>query len=266
MRRLFPDPAVLDLDGLYAGLTLTPGRRRASVALGMVASVDGGAAIDGVTAALGAAADRAAFRRLRAACDAVLVGAGTVRDEDYGPVRGTAERRHDREARGLAPVPRLVVVTNRLALAPDHRIFSDPAHRPLVVTTRRAPRDAGERLGEVADVVRLGDTTVDLAALLEYLAAVGAPRVLCEGGPTLNGALLADDLVDEVFVTLAPVLFAGSAPRIAASEVVAAVREVELVSVHEHAGELLLRYRRSRAGHPRGRPVPHRPRSPSGHG
>jgi riboflavin-specific deaminase-like protein len=254
MRRLFPAPRDLDLAEVYAGLTLEPGRDRASVAVGMVASVDGGAVLDGVTATLGGAADRVAFGRLRAACDAVLVGAGTVRDEDYGPPQGSGQRRADREARGLAPVPRLVVVTDRLALEPDHRVFSDPSNRPLVVTNRRAPEHAARRLAGVAELVRLGESTVDLVALLRHLPTLGLSRVLCEGGPSLNAALLERDLVDEVFVTLAPVVFAGPAPRIAAGAVVAGIRDLELVSVHEHASELLLRYRRAR-------PAPaHRPR------
>jgi riboflavin-specific deaminase-like protein len=246
MRRLFPDGEDLALDELYAGLTLPPGSDRASVALGMVSSLDGAAALAGVTAELGGDADRVAFRRLRAACDAVLVGAGTVRDEDYGPLRGSDDRQRDRRARGLAAVPRLVIVTGRLALEPGHRVFSDPGARPTVVTSRRAPQEAASRLAAVADVVRVGDDAVDLDALLHHLAAEGVRRVLCEGGPSLNAALLAADLVDEVFLTVAPIALGGAAPRIATGRDDGAVRAFALVSLHEHASELLLRYRRVR--------------------
>jgi riboflavin-specific deaminase-like protein len=248
MRRLHPSVEDLDLDAVYAGLTLPTGSDgRAAVALGMVSSVDGAAALDGQTAALGGPADRVAFRRLRAACDAILVGAGTVRDEDYGPPGGTTARRADRLARGLAAVPRLVIVTNRLGLDPEQRVFADPARRPLIVTTTRAPdAAAAAALAPVADILRVGEATVDLAALLARLPAFGVRRVLCEGGPSLNAALLAADLVDEVFLTLYPALLGGAAPRIVAGTGPTLAHPLRLTALHEHDGELLLRYRRVR--------------------
>jgi riboflavin-specific deaminase-like protein len=251
VRRLHPTCEDLELDAVYDGLTLTRGvgagaAGRASVALGMVSSVDGAAALEGATAALGGEADRVAFRRLRAACDAILVGAGTVRDENYGPPGGDPARQADRVARGLAPVPRLVIVTGRLSIEPDHRVFGDPDKRPLVVTSEKAPADAAARLEPVADVLRVGATAVDLAALLARLPGLGLHRVLCEGGPSLNATLLDDDLVDEVFVTLTPTLLGGDAPRIVAGSGATQPHPMSLASVHEHDGELLLRYRRAR--------------------
>jgi riboflavin-specific deaminase-like protein len=247
MRRLHPTVEDLDLDAVYAGLTLPTGNGdRAAVALGMVSSVDGAAALEGHTEALGGPADRVAFRRLRAACDAILVGAGTVRDEDYGPPGGTAARQADRLARGLAAVPRLVIVTNRLALDPGQRVFDDPARRPLIVTTTQAPDAAAAALAPVADILRLGDEAVDLSALLAQLLTLGMPRVLCEGGPSLNAALLEADLVDEVFLTVYPALLGGAAPRIVAGTGRTQLHPMRLTDLHEHEGELLLRYRRTR--------------------
>jgi riboflavin-specific deaminase-like protein len=247
MRRLHPFLEDLDLDAVYDGLTLGAGSGdRATVALGMVSSVDGAAALEGTTAALGGPADRVAFRRLRAACDAILVGAGTVRDEDYGPPGGSSTRQADRLARGLAAVPRLVIVTGRLRLDPAQRVFSDPARRPLVVTTSRASASAASALAPVADLLRLGDEAVDLPALMSRLATLGLRRVLCEGGPSLNAALLAADLVDEVFLTLYPTLLGGAAPRIVAASGATQVHPLVLAAVHEHDGELLLRYQRAR--------------------
>jgi riboflavin-specific deaminase-like protein len=247
VRRLYPSFEEFDLDALYAGLTLAAGDgERASVALGMVSSVDGAAAIAGTTSALGGPADRVAFRTLRGACDAILVGAGTVRDEDYGPPGGPAARQADRLGRGLAAVPRLVIVTRRLALDPAQRVFGDPDRRPLIVTTMRAPEAAAASLAPVADVLRLGDEAVDLPALLARLGALGLSRVLCEGGPSLNAALLASDLVDEVFLTLYPALAGGTAPRILAGSDGMPAHPLALAAVHEHDGELLLRYQRPR--------------------
>jgi riboflavin-specific deaminase-like protein len=247
MRRLHPFLEDLDLEDVYDGLTLGAGSGdRATVALGMVSSVDGAAALEGTTAALGGPADRVAFRRLRAACDAILVGAGTVRDEDYGPPGGSSARQADRLARGLPPVPRLVIVTGRLRLDPAQRVFSDPTRRPLVVTTSRASASAASALAPVADLLRIGDEAVDLPALVARLATLGLRRVLCEGGPSLNAALLAADLVDEVFLTLYPALLGGAAPRIVAASAATQVHRLVLSAVHEHDGELLLRYRRAR--------------------
>jgi riboflavin biosynthesis pyrimidine reductase/polyhydroxyalkanoate synthesis regulator phasin len=243
----------------YAGLTLPTGAARAVrgdedarrgpwLALGMVSSVDGGAALGGVTAALGGAADRVAFGRLRAAADLVLVGAGTVRAERYGPPTGTEERRADRVARGLAPVPRLAIVTGAVSLGADHRVFSDPANPPVVITTNSAPADRIAALAPVAEVVQVGWETVDLAAAMAELGSRGYERVLCEGGPRLNDTLLAADLVDEIFLTLTPTLLGGRATRIVQGEQDPRAHALSLVGVVEHEGELLLRYRRDRDG------------------
>lgn len=251
LRRLLPDVASAPLDHLYAALTLPDGRaRRAGVdrpwiALGMVSTVDGAATVDGHTAELGGEADRRAFSRLRAACDAVLVGAGTVRVENYGPPRGSEDRRADRRARGLEALPRMVVVSGALGLEPDHRIFEDPARRPIVVTHRDAPAERVERLSTVADVWQLGDHAVDLPAMVRELGRAGLWRILCEGGPTLNATLLADDLVDEVFLTIAPLLVGGNAPRIARGIEPTRSHPMRLVELAEHDDELLLRYRRA---------------------
>lgn len=252
MRRLVPDPLDLDLDAVYAGLVLpdpAPGADRASVALGMVSSVDGAVSVDGTSGGLGGEADRRAFLRLRDACDAILVGAGTVRAEDYGPPRAPAARAAAREAAGLAPAPQLLVVTGRAALDPSARLFTserDPGVPPaVIVTSATAPGPAVASLADVAEVVTCGHDEVDLAAVLRWCRERGLRRVLCEGGPGLNGALLAGGLVDEVFLTVAPALVGGDAGRIVRGPQLPPV-DLELIEVHEHDGELLLRYRATR--------------------
>lgn len=238
MQRFLPTPGDESLDDVYADLVVPAGDTRPHVYLGMVSSVDGSAVVDGRSAGLGGEADRAAFRRLRETCDVILVGAGTVRSEDYRPPRAPDDVVARRTGRGLAPRATIAVVTGTGDLDPGARLFSDPTYRPVVVTTTSA--QAGHLAG-VADVLRCGDDEVDLAAALDQLAARGVGRVLCEGGPSLNGALLAAGLVDELFLTLAPSLVGSSPHRIVEGALGSPV-ELELTELRHHAGELLLRY------------------------
>lgn len=257
MRRLLPQVVELDLDDAYADLRLpapAPDAARSTVAVGMVASVDGAIAIDGRSAGLGGPADRVAFKRLRDACDAIMVGAGTVRAEDYGPPRAPAHRLARRRAAGLADGPQLLVVTASADLSPTSRLFTAQRDTgvppPIVVTRAGAPADAVARLRQVAEVVQLGDAAVDLPAVLAWTLERGWPRVLCEGGPRLNGDLFTAGVADELFVTLAPTVVAGDAGRLASSASASAPTHLDLVEMHEHGGELLLRYRVERPSQP----------------
>ncbi|MFN2557027.1 MAG: dihydrofolate reductase family protein [Nitriliruptorales bacterium] len=244
MRRLFPDPHEAPLDELYLDLAFSAApSRRPHVYLDMIASVDGAATLAGRTAGLGGPADKLVFHRLRETCDAILVGASTVRIEDYGPPRPSEEAQARRRARGLASVPRLVVMTATAALSPASRVFSDPQRRPLVITVEDAPSHRVEELQPVADIVQAGVSQVDLGAAMARLRAEGMAYVLCEGGPTLNGQLLAARVVDELFLTLAPQVVGTSPRRIVEGELGLASLPVELMEAHEHSGELLLRYR-----------------------
>lgn len=242
MRRLLPDVADEDLEDLYTELEIPAGEGRPHLYLDMVASVDGAATIDGRTRSLGGEADHLAFRRLRETCDAILVGAGTVRVEDYGPPRrhdGTVERRR---ARGLADLPTVVVISASLALDPSARLFRDPELRPTILTVADAPQPRRQALSEVADLVSIGTGVVDLAAGMAALADRGWHRVLCEGGPHLNASLFALDLVDELFLTVTPTV-AGETDRRIVEGPIGARRDAELVELRHHDGELLLRYR-----------------------
>lgn len=245
MQQLFPRPGQGTREGPYAGLTLPPrGTDRPWwVALSMVSSLDGAASLRGRSSGLGGEADRRALARLRDAADAVLVGAATVREEGYGPLVGGPDRREDRIARGLAPVPRLAILTRSGDLDPGAAVFRHPRQRPLVLTSTDTAATVRERLGAVADVVATDGDHVDPEHALAHLAGVGLARVLCEGGPSVNAQLLAAGLVDEAFVTLAPAAVGGSAPRIARGAVPERLRPLRLETVWEHGGELLLRYR-----------------------
>ena len=213
------------------------------VRVNFVASLDGAIELHGRSAGLGRPADRAAFMAMRAVADAVLVGAGTARDEDYGPVRLKEETRGRRRARGQRDLPVLAIVSAQARLAPDAKIFSG-ADRPLIFTTETG-RAASGRLESVAELVPCGETSVDLRVALSVLAERGLGRVVCEGGPTLFRTLLAADLVDELCLTHAPVLAGPQRRRLTAESPLIEPAEFALTGLLEGDGLLLARYART---------------------
>lgn len=240
MRLLLPRP--LDGDGvlddaaaaaLVAGEAREPTGDRPWLVVNMVASLDGATAVDGVSGALGGPADRVVFHALRGVADVVLVAAGTARAEGYGPPRPRPDG---------APGPRLAVVTRSGDLDPGARLFG--GGDPIVLTCEACPADRRAALAAVTEVVVAGVAQVDLALALAQLGARGAGVVLCEGGPTLNGQLVAADLVDEWCLTLAPVLAGGDAKRAAVGAPAAAPPSplaLDRVLVADE-GDALLRY------------------------
>lgn len=210
-----------------------------------IASADGAAAVDGLSAGLQGPGDKEIFDHLRMVCDALVVAAGTVRAERYDALRLTAPARAWRESAGLHPYPLMVVVSGSLDLDPAQLIFSDAPVRPIVLTRRRAPADAPIR--EVAEVVACGEDEVDLAAGVRLLHGRGATQVLCEGGPALLGAMIAADLIDELCLTVAPLLAGGPAGRIAHGPPVPP-RRMSLRHTLTHQDMLFLRYARREPG------------------
>ena len=231
MRQLRPASESADLFALYAH---NPSTLRVNV----VASVDGAATLDGRSAGLSGPADRRLFHHLRAMCDVVLVGAGTVRVEGYGSVLPSATLQGWRRDHGLSPSPRLAVASGSLALDSRSEVFRPAAARPIILTGAHPPAGRVDALSAVAEVVPGGSA----AGWLQVLAERGLTRVLCEGGPGLFSSLVAEDLVDELCLTLSPLLAAHSGPGITAG--VTPARALSLVHVLEEDGCLFLRYAR----------------------
>ena len=218
-------------------------RNRPRLRLNFIASLDGAATREGVSGGLGNADDKLVFDTLRMLADVIVVGAGTVRSEGYGGIRPSPADAAWRVAHGLPAQVPVAVVSSRLELEPSHPVFADAAVRPLVVTHASSPAERRGRLAEVADVLVCGEDAVDPRLLLAELTRRGLTQVLCEGGPHLFGAMIEADCVDELCLTLSPVLEAGPAGRISASSA-AVTREMSLLHVM-NAGELLfLRYGR----------------------
>ncbi|MGH3647248.1 MAG: pyrimidine reductase family protein [Micromonosporaceae bacterium] len=243
MRRLWPGDvpglSEAELTAAYAPVD----RNRPWLRVNFVTSADGAVTLDGHSEGLSSAPDKRVFGLLRMLCDVLLVGAGTVREEGYRPLRLDPVRRAWRREAGLPEVPALAVISSRLALDPDDRMFADAPVRPIVITHGGSPLGARDRLTAVADVLVVGDAEVSLAAAREALAARGLRQVLCEGGPHLFGSLLAADQVDELCLTVAPLLAGPGAGRIVAGPG-APPRRFRLDQVLQGDGNLLLRYAR----------------------
>ncbi len=197
MRRLLPDPAE-DLsvaDAYEAAL----GQRSdaAWVSLCMVASIDGSTVVGGTSAKLSSPTDAAVLWRLRELADVILVGAGTARDEGYGAPR--------------KPGQRIGVVTHSGRLDFTGDLFTSGAG--FVVTSE----SGAPNIPAGIDVVRSGDTTVDLAGMLHRLDQVVGPAdvVQVEGGAALNGAMFDADLIDEIDLTTSPATVGGGGPGLA---------------------------------------------------
>ena len=213
--QVWPQRAEVTVDDLVGEAGELPAARPWVTGI-MVSSVDGRATLGGTSRALGGPTDLAMLLALRRRADALIVGPGTVRTEGYGPL----------------PCP-AVVVSRSFDLPWEAGLFAAPGQRVLVYT--RAEREPPEVAAEVETV-----PIAELADVLADLRARGVERLLCEGGPTLNRALLADGLLDELFLTLAP-LVAGdeAAPVIIAP---GASARLALRSVAVDDGELYLRY------------------------
>jgi 5-amino-6-(5-phosphoribosylamino)uracil reductase len=181
------------------------------VMVNFISSADGGTAIGGKSSGLGDEDDKALFQAMRAVADVILVGSGTVEAENYRPVTLDEERRERRLAAGLTEVPVLAIVSGRLGFDPEARVFSDPAHKPMVITGPDAEPAKLALIGDSADMVFLEDVTP--SAILARLSA--ARLILCEGGPTLVGQFVTEHLVDELNLTIAPTMIAGRSARIA---------------------------------------------------
>jgi riboflavin-specific deaminase-like protein len=242
LRRLDPDPA--EVTPLEVAQSLHPAERspaaRPYVLANMVSSADGHATLAGKSGGLSNEADRELFHALREQVDAILVGTGTLRTERYGPFVRDPERRARREAAGLAANPIGCVVTRSMVLPDDIPLLQDPASTIVVYTSSDDdPPDVAARL----EVTRLPANMLTMTSALERLRADhGARSVLCEGGPTLLGALLVEELVDELFLSLAPCLVGGHGPAVVEGPALPAPAELDPAWVLESEGVLFLRY------------------------
>lgn len=248
MRALLPapDPADSDLDlhAWYAADWLDRGGLR----MNFVASVDGAATEDGRSRGLQTPGDNAVFGVLRDLADVVLAGAGTVRTEGYAAISLSARRSGIRRDLGLAERLPTAVVSRSLRLDPDSPLFTDApvGARTIVLTCAAGDPAVRAALEPIADVVVCGEQDVDLPAARQALEQRGLRRILSEGGPTLFAQLAHDRVVDELCLSVTPILTGPGARRIVAGELWPGEPiGLRLTGLLEEDGALFCRYRTS---------------------
>ncbi|MEZ5076181.1 MAG: dihydrofolate reductase family protein [Solirubrobacterales bacterium] len=242
MRRLFPDPAettvAAQLDGYRPWEEAPEGRPR--IAVNFATTLDGRAAIGGVSGPVGSATDTEMLVGLRSRFDAVLIGAGTMRAERYGRFRSKPADREARVAAGLPADPLLAIVSGHLDLPWEAPAFTEAEGGDVLVLTSSAA--APPELPAPPRIVR-HERFVDVVGALRRMREEGVRAVLCEGGPGLHDQLQGAGFVDDLFLTIAPKLAGGEAPRILEGDLPGVV-DLELSWLLQDGSELLARYRR----------------------
>jgi riboflavin biosynthesis pyrimidine reductase len=248
MRVLLPSPAEeVDLHAFYAADWVDAG----GVRMDFVASADGAATAAGLSRGLQTQGDNRVFAALRDLADVVVAGAGTVRAEGYEAINLSARRRAIRRAYGFDEELPTAVVSRSLNLDPTSKLFQPAATRTVVITCAAADPAVHAALAPIADVLLCGDQEVDLIAARAALEERGFRRILCEGGPHLFADMLRARVVDELCLSVSPLLAGPGAGRITAGVAwtgphgtgVAEPHAVTLTGLLEEDGALFCRYR-----------------------
>jgi len=241
--RIHPDPATVDSAELLGDLRLheRAHAERPWVVTNFATTADGRATIEGRSGPIGDDGDMEVFRRLRTQVDALLIGTRTLGIERYGRAVRRPELREARVSLGLAPEPLVATVTRSGQLPLDIPLFQEPDADVVVFAPTEAPEPD---CPACVTLVRLDPAELTLTTALRWLRTERHVRsLLCEGGPTLMGALLHERLVDEAFLTLAPQLAGGgTGPTMTSGPALGEPAALELVWALERAGSLYLRY------------------------
>ena len=240
MRRLLPDPGPVDpMELIPDALAGRVAPSRPYTVANFVASADGRATVNGGSTGLGDDGDRRIFRALRGCTDALLAGTGTLGAEHYGTVARDPAVVALRARLGLAPQPALVTVT-RTGRVPAIPLLDDPDATLIVYAGADVTLD--DARATVLVERRDPDGLAMRAVLGDLYARHGVRHLLCEGGPAIFGALLAEQVCDELFLTLAPMLAGGPDLSITRRVQLGAPRELGLLWALSQGDSLYLRY------------------------
>ena len=225
MRRLLPDPGPTTVSAQLETYRPweEPREDRPLVAMNFVATVDGRATIEGRSGPIGSDTDTAMLAGLRTRFDAVMIGAGTMRVERYGPLAS-----------------KLVIVSGRLDLPWDAPAFTESGEVVIFTASETEPPETKASV----EVVR-HEGAVNLTEAMRHLRRErGIRALLSEGGPHVHEQMQADGLVDDLFLTISPKLTGGEALRIIEGPLPGVI-DLELAWLLEEDGELFARYRRA---------------------
>ncbi len=237
LSQLLPEPRVIDPEQAYGHLelaTLAP-REGTYVIANMVSSADGSATLAGKSSGVSSGLDRKLFHVLRTQVDAVMVGATTIGKEDYGQLMPGADKQ-----------PLTVTVTRNMNLPLESRLFEDPDSRIAVITNCNRPLP--ETAAKLSAIRTPGEAVDFEVAFAELRRDYGIASMLLEGGPTLLGIVAAAGQLDELFLTISPLIGGGGiGPRVVGGPTLADPIRLDLKSALTDQGSLFLRYAVQRA-------------------
>jgi 5-amino-6-(5-phosphoribosylamino)uracil reductase len=247
VQQIFPAAAELDAAEIATSLEL-PSRPGADPELPRVvacwiASLDGRSTLGRRSSGLGSAADRAVFRGLRAEADAMLVGSRTLAIERYRRPGRDPRLRERRAALGLAEEPTVLVISREPSLPIEIPLLQDPAAKVRILTWGDAKLPS---LPAIVDVTKLPRGGEPMRGALAAARAAGIASVVCEGGPTLLGLLIAEDLLDELVVTTAPMFVGSGELPIVTGSIAHPLRRFGLAALYRGEDHVFAHYVRAR--------------------
>lgn len=166
--------------------------------------------IDGRSGSISGPADREALAAVRRYCDAVVVGAETMRVERYNPMRTSPAIAKVRTEQGLAAAPQLVILSGSLQLPWADPVYSESVLPPIIVTGAASDVKARQRVPETCELLIAPSDRVEADWLVDALVGRGLNRIVCEGGQGVLGEFLHAGVVDEWALTLSGILPASS--------------------------------------------------------
>ena len=216
MKQIFPEETEVDPIDVYNNDLRTPLNSRPWILLNMVNSVDGFISFEGRAGGLSGSADRNIYQIIRGLADIILVGAGTVRAENYkAPKTPEGKLAEFRESRGQEKRPRIAVLSGELNLNPDMGLFAErhPEDKPPLIYTKSESLEKNRsQFATSSEIIDFPEEELNVSRVVHDLFNQDAKIVVCEGGPNLNAHLLADDLIDEFCLSVSPRAVGGENP------------------------------------------------------
>ena len=226
VHRLLPPPVVeVDTDDAYRD-SRPMVDNRPWLMINMISTIDGVTEVGGISGPLGGPGDKDVFGTVRTLPDVIIVGSTTAVAENYTPPSSSVSSKARRLSGGAWPVARVAVVSRTLNFDLGLPLFARQGQRPIVVTTEDADPTRLRQVAEHADVLQCGRVVVDFS----------------EAGPSINGSLIAQDLVDEVLISISPRVGGGESGGIARGVVLDQLQEFVLRHVLTEDHFLFLRY------------------------